>query len=209
MFTSGLWTPETKGEGREGPSEGNSTGGKRLTESSLGNTTREARTAALPRPRAPSQVPRHLRSSWGSILASAITDGAGQSARRPSSSASLHLLFSGRDRGGRLGSHGRATTAPRKRQRCGAKLGQRRDTTWTVVGEGVGRSTCYLNTCKLCRLRPLNNPISRVGIFKSGGAFPFRPTTPPVYGPSQSASGPPFFKPFSRRQSGSSSTFLS
>lgn len=46
------------------------------------------------------------------------------------------------------------------------------------------------------------------GIFKVGGASRVGPATPPGR-PGQSASGPPFFKLFSRRQSGPSSAFLS
>lgn len=99
LFTSGHWTPETKGKGgrdllRETPPAGNALLKDRLV-------TPHQRREQLPSraARAPSQVPRHLRASWGSILASAATGEARQSARWASSSASLHLLFFGRNRG--------------------------------------------------------------------------------------------------------------
>lgn len=168
-----------KGGREEGPPEGNDTGGKRLTLRSVCDTPREAGRAPLRHPARP--VP-------GSLPPRVFLG------FRPS-----------------LSDSGRSGKAGLRGERLGLSpsiilwKGQRRDRTRTEAGAGAGRAASD-TSAPAAGKRPRG---SRLGIFKSGGASPLGPTTPPVYRPGQSASGPPFFKPSSCRQSGSSSTFLS
>lgn len=116
--------------------------------------------------RAPAQLPRQLSSSRSRTPTSATAGGAGQAVRRASASVSPPLSF-------RRGRGALDRESGRSRRRAGCLVTSA--TAERVAAASLGQ-------------RPSG---SRLGIFKSGGAFPFRPTAPPP---------PPFTALASQRQ---------
>lgn len=193
--------------GREGGAFwGKLHGGKRLTGRSFCNPHERREQPPSRAPRAPSQVPR--TSGLTGVLSQPRRQRA-ELGSRPSRQAPQPLSIRDSLDGTKATLRGRTAEGLRPQEETTRRgRGEPGPGQWS--GNGYGGLLVTSVPGNRAAAGPSRTTLfPRLGIFKSGGAFPFRPATPPVYRPSQSPSGPPFFKPFSRRQSGSSSTFLS